>query len=302
MTDVAKNLNSMDVNIGENQLVFTILQALPSKYSQLKVSYNTLDKSWDIDELIAQCVQEETQQKQKKGKEIEEANFVQPGKEKKAFNNRDSSGSGKNPNSFNASAKVDDSHRKSTKFKTKRKDMSKLKCFWCKTKGHSKVNCEIFKDWLKSKEKEQMLVGSNLCEVPVDSWWFDTRCSVRITNSLKGFQKQKEIGNALYNVYVGEGTKVTVYSIAIVNLKLTFGFVLQLKDVLYVPKMRRNLIFASKIVKDGFAFLVDDVCLKFFKKNYLDTILGTAFLHDNLWCLECLVESFDHSILNVGSK
>ncbi|KAM2244829.1 hypothetical protein TB2_038444 [Malus domestica] len=54
--------------------------------SQLKVSYNTQDKSWDIDELIAQCVQEETRQKQEKGKDVETVNFVQVGKGKK-FNN-----------------------------------------------------------------------------------------------------------------------------------------------------------------------------------------------------------------------
>ncbi|CAN6689001.1 unnamed protein product [Malus baccata var. baccata] len=45
MTDAAEKLNSMEVNIGEKQLVFMILQALPNKYSQLKVSYNTQDKS-----------------------------------------------------------------------------------------------------------------------------------------------------------------------------------------------------------------------------------------------------------------
>ena len=41
-------------------------------------------------------------------------------------------------------------------------------------------------------------------------FWFDTGCSVHITNSLDGFKKQKEIRNALYNVFVGEGTKVAV--------------------------------------------------------------------------------------------
>ncbi|XP_050119397.1 uncharacterized protein LOC126596775 [Malus sylvestris] len=76
MSDAAEKLNSIEINIGEKQLVFMILQALPTKYSQLKVSYNTQDKNWGIDELIAQCVQEETRQKQEKGKEIEEANYV----------------------------------------------------------------------------------------------------------------------------------------------------------------------------------------------------------------------------------
>ncbi|KAB2605750.1 hypothetical protein D8674_005467 [Pyrus ussuriensis x Pyrus communis] len=308
MTDAAERLNTMDINIGEKQLVFMILQALPNKHSQLKISYNTQDKNWDVDQLIAQCVQGEARQKQERGKEIEDINFMQIANKKKLFNNRGSFGSGKNSkpfknsNKFSNSAKVVDSPRKSNKFKAKPKDVSKLKCFWCKTKGHLKVNCKIFKDYVKSKEKEQVLVcvESNLCEVPVDSWWFDTGCSVHITNSLKGFQKQKEIGDTLYNVYVGEGTRVTVHSIGIVNLKLTSGFVLKLKDVLYVPKMRRNLISASKIVKDGFAFLADDKCLKIFKKNYLDSILGTALLLDNLWSLECSIESNNHSILNVG--
>ncbi|KAB2611500.1 hypothetical protein D8674_019532 [Pyrus ussuriensis x Pyrus communis] len=293
MSDAAEKLNSMDINIGEKQLVFMILQALPTKYNQLKVSYNTQDKNWGIDELIAQCVQEETRQKQEKGKEIEEANYVQSGREKRAFNNGSSSGPGKN-SKFT---------KNSNKFNIP-KDVSKLKCFWCKTKGHLKVNCEIFKDYVRSKEKEQVLVciESNLCEVPVDSWWFDTGCSVHITSSLNGFQKQKEVDDTLYNVYVGEGTRVAVHSIGIVNLKLTSGFVLKLKDVLYVPKMRRNLISASKIVKDGFAFFADDECLKIFKKNYLDSVLGTALLFDNLWSLECSIESSNHSILNVGFK
>ncbi|KAM1980963.1 hypothetical protein ACFX15_037518 [Malus domestica] len=310
MSDAAERLNAMDINIGEKQLVFMILQALPSKYSQLKISYNTQDKNWDVGQLIAQCVQEETCQKQERGKEVEDINFVQTINDKKQFNNRGFSGSGKsskpfkNSNKFSNSAKVVDSPRKSIKFKAKPKDVSKLKCFWCKTKGHLKVNCEIFKDYVKSKEREQVLVciESNLCEVPVDSWWFDTGCSVHITNSLNGFQKQKEVGNAIYNVFVGEGTKVAVESVGIVKLVLCFGFVLELKDVLYVPKMRRNLISASKIVKDRFSFLGDDECLKIFKKNCHNTILGTALLSDNLWNLNCPVKALNHTIFSISAK
>ncbi|TQE09984.1 hypothetical protein C1H46_004406 [Malus baccata] len=85
-TDAAEKLNSMEVNIGEKQLVFMILQALPLKFSQLKVSYNTQDKTWTVDELIAQCVQEENRQKQEKGKEPEIVNFVQVAKGKKESN------------------------------------------------------------------------------------------------------------------------------------------------------------------------------------------------------------------------
>lgn len=52
MIDAVEKLNSMDVNIVEKQLVFMILQALRAKYSKLKVSYNTQDKTWTVNELI----------------------------------------------------------------------------------------------------------------------------------------------------------------------------------------------------------------------------------------------------------
>ncbi|XP_050136183.1 uncharacterized protein LOC126611914 [Malus sylvestris] len=48
MTDAAE-----DMNICEKLLVFMILQALHLKFSQLKVSYNTQDKSWAVDECHA---------------------------------------------------------------------------------------------------------------------------------------------------------------------------------------------------------------------------------------------------------
>ncbi|KAM1653592.1 hypothetical protein ACFX14_006156 [Malus domestica] len=104
--------------------------------SQLKVSYNTQDKSWDIDELIAQCVQEETRQKQERGKDVETVNFVQVGKGKK-FNNAGNN-SGKN---FKYSKPSD------------------------KT-GHLRKDCELFKDYLRANGKEVV----NVYEESFDQW------------------------------------------------------------------------------------------------------------------------------------
>ncbi|XP_048431275.1 uncharacterized protein LOC103956294 isoform X1 [Pyrus x bretschneideri] len=82
LSDAAEKLNSMDVHISETQLVFMVLQALPAKYCQLKVSYNTQGNLWTLDELMAQCVQEERRLKQDKGKEIEAVNLVHASKGK----------------------------------------------------------------------------------------------------------------------------------------------------------------------------------------------------------------------------
>ena len=297
MTDAAEKLNSMDVNIGDKQLVFMILQALPAKYSQLKVSYNTQDKTWTVDELIAQCVQEETRQKQEKGKEAEAVNFVQ------ARNKETIIASGKASKSFGKSAK-NTKASKSNNLSVKIKDVSKIKCHHCKLKGHYRKDCEQFKDWLRSKGRTDVYVcvESNLIEVPEDSWWFDTGSSVHITNTLHGFQKQKQPSKGSYNVFVGEGTKVNIEAIGVVRLKLKSGFILKLNDVLYVPAMRRNLLSASKLVKQGLAFLVDDDSVKIFRKNRLHSLLGSAYMHDELWKLECIVDHTSLHVMNVNTK
>ncbi|KAM1114412.1 hypothetical protein ACFX2B_046412 [Malus domestica] len=274
-----------------------ILQALPLKFSQLKVSYNTQDKTWTVDELIAQCVQEENRQKQEKGKEPEIVNFVQVAKGKKESN----VGKSSKPQSYDKSVVPAKSFNssKSNKFKVRTKSVEKIRCHHCKTKGHYRKDCEIFKEWLRSKGRTDVYVceETNLVDIPTNSWWFDTGASVHITNTLHGFKEQNKTNS--FNVFVGEGTKVSVESIGTVKLRLDTGFTMQLDDVLYVPKMRRNLVSASKLVKQGYVFVGDDECVKFFKRGSLH---GKAFQHDHLWKIQCNVEFEDLLVLNTATK
>ena len=187
----------------------------------MKVSYNTQDKTWTVDELIAQGVQEENRQKQEKNKEAKSINLVQTvkgkhfnfGKISKFKSNDKSVVHAKN---FNSPG--------SNNFKVKTKNMEKVRCHYCKTKGHYRKDCENFKEWLRAKWKADMYVyeESNLIEIPINSWWLDTGSSVHITNSLHGFKKQKETN--CFNVYVGEGTKVNVEAVGQVRLKLDTRF------------------------------------------------------------------------------
>lgn len=49
-----------------------------------------------------------------------------------------------------------------------------------------------------------------------------------------------------------------------VKLIMSSSFVLELSPVLYVPSIRRNLIYASKLVKSGFTFVGDNQTVKVF--------------------------------------
>ncbi|KAB2615264.1 hypothetical protein D8674_021852 [Pyrus ussuriensis x Pyrus communis] len=66
----------------------------------------------------------------------------------------------------------------------------------------------------------------------------------------ESFSKTNEINNEVYNVYVGNGSKVAVESIGSVQLVLSSGFILKLSSLLYVPSMRRSLILASKLYSE----------------------------------------------------
>ncbi|TQD95507.1 hypothetical protein C1H46_018863 [Malus baccata] len=74
---------------------------------------------------------------------------------------------------------------------------------------------------------------------------------------------------------------------------------MQLDDVLYVPTMRRNLISASKLVKQKYIFIGDETCIKFFKKG---SLIGKAFLSDNLWKLQCTTDKNLLHVLTISTK
>lgn len=71
---------------------------------------------------------------------------------------------------------------------------------------------------------------------------------MHITNTLQGFSRERAANKGEYNVFVGNGIKVAVESIGFVKLKLSSGFVLELKDVLFVPSMRRSLVSANLVL------------------------------------------------------
>ena len=67
-------------------------------------------------------------------------------------------------------------------------------CYFCKETGHLRKNCVGFKNWLSRKGNIFdifVCVESNIVYIPPESWWFDTGCTIHITNSLRASQKQR---------------------------------------------------------------------------------------------------------------
>ncbi|CAO2814046.1 unnamed protein product [Amaranthus hypochondriacus] len=111
--------------ISESFLVHNILNTLPKNYAPFKISYNTHKDKWSLNELMAMCMQEE----------------------------------GRLTMEIGESALLTTQEKNSThaKFKGKQKlhpkgDIKKeSRCFFCKSKGHMKKNCDKYKKWLIKK-------------------------------------------------------------------------------------------------------------------------------------------------------
>jgi hypothetical protein len=77
---------------------------------------------------------------------------------------------------------------------------------------------------------------------------------LRIGLRRKGFKSKKRANDGEVAVYMGNGEKVLVEFIGVVNLPLASSGALVLDAVVYVPSLRRSLISVSKLDSSGFVF------------------------------------------------
>ena len=66
ISNLVTKLKALKLELLEDILVHLVLISLPTQFSPFKISYNTQKEKWTLNELIAQCVQEEERLKQEK--------------------------------------------------------------------------------------------------------------------------------------------------------------------------------------------------------------------------------------------
>ncbi|RVX03812.1 Retrovirus-related Pol polyprotein from transposon TNT 1-94 [Vitis vinifera] len=66
MSNIVTRLKALKLELSEDILVHLVLISLPTQFSPFEISYNTQKEKWTLNELIAQCVQEEERLKQEK--------------------------------------------------------------------------------------------------------------------------------------------------------------------------------------------------------------------------------------------
>jgi len=82
---------------------------------------------------------------------------------------------------------------------------------------------------------------------------------------------------------MGNGPRAAVHGVGTVNLKLTSGKTVQLKNVQLVPSIRKNLISGSLLCRDGYKLVFEsNKCIQ----SKYGTLIGKGY--ESIGCSACL--------------
>ena len=120
---------------------------------------------------------------------------------------------------------------------------------------------------------------------------------MHVANSLQGFPSIRTMLRSERHVKVANGVQAEVEAVGDVSLELVNGFVLVLRDVLFVPSLQRNLISVSRLDKDGYGcHFKNGKCKLWYDNN----CVGDAFLHNELYLLS--MRDKVHSVYDANRK
>ena len=102
-----------------------------------------------------------------------------------------------------------------------------------------------------------LVVDSCLLVCTTSTWCVDTGATNHVYNSLQGFQETRRLADGEICLWLGDTTKVAARAVGEVSLRFGGHKLLVLKDCLFVPQIRRNLISVSCLALDGYSLVFD---------------------------------------------
>jgi hypothetical protein len=86
-------------------------------------------------------------------------------------------------------------------------------------------------------------------------WWIDTSANIHVCADISLFSSYQVGGTG--SLLIGNGSHARVLGVDMVNLKLTSGKTVRLKNVQHVPTIKKNLVSGSVLCRDGFKLVFE---------------------------------------------
>jgi hypothetical protein len=88
-------------------------------------------------------------------------------------------------------------------------------------------------------------------------WWIDTGANIHVCDD-KSLFSSYQVGQTA-SLLMGNGAHASVCGVGTVDLKLTSGKTVQLKNVQHIPSIRKNLISGSLLCRDGYKLVLSRI-------------------------------------------
>ena len=108
----------------------------------------------------------------------------------------------------------------------------------------------IKKCWVQGEDTITFVDESLYLSYDKFTWWIDPGAIVHVANSLQGSSMRRTLQRGARSIKVANRVEALVEAIVEFHLELNSGFVLHLRDVLYVPSLQRNLTSVSRLDDD----------------------------------------------------
>jgi gag-polypeptide of LTR copia-type/Zinc knuckle len=233
----------------DSQLVMNIIFAsLSPRYSNFIMNYNMMGMSKRLDELLGLLKTAEEDMNKGSGNVL---TVSSAGKKIKKCSKHKSKGKGKEK------AQV------VTLSASKPKNVSNIKCFYCKKRGHWKRNCPQF---LEDKKNGNVHSSSGILVIKINlatfisDWVLDTGSCAHICSNVQAIKNKRLLGKGEMQLRIGNGASVAVGDL---DLHLPSGLILELSSVYFVPSISKNIISVSCMDMVGFTFSIKDQCFLF---------------------------------------
>jgi hypothetical protein len=252
---LTKELESFKCVLPDKFMAGGIIAKLPPTWTDFATSLKHKRKEFSIADLIGSLdVEEKARAKDTHGKGVvgtSSANVVQKNNSNKSHNNK------KNKQENLTKTK------QTTNFKKKNKE----NCFVCGDPGHFSSECENRK-WKGNKKSVNMVIGEtagtsrhgnilptvfSICHSP--EWWINTGANIYVCADISLFSSYQARGAG--SLLMGNGSHARVLGVGTVNLNLTSGKTMRLKNVHHVSTIKKNLVSGSLFCRDGFKLVFE---------------------------------------------